>query len=52
LPTEARLLTGLGLALAIVYASTPIAIKLADRFEFYDRPVGYKGHGSPTPYLS
>ena len=51
MPVEARLLTGLAIALTVVYASTPFAIKLADRFEFYDRPVGYKGHGAPTPYL-
>ena len=25
-------------------ATTPVAIRVADRFEFYDRPVGYKGH--------
>ena len=30
---------------------TPLAIQLAGRTGFYDRPVGYKGHGSPTPYL-
>jgi UDP-GlcNAc:undecaprenyl-phosphate/decaprenyl-phosphate GlcNAc-1-phosphate transferase len=34
-----------------VYATTPLAIRVADRFEFYDRPVGYKAHGTPTPYL-
>src|SRR4051812_16602305 len=49
--TEARLLTGLALALAVVYWTTPLAIRLADRFEFYDRPAGYKGHLRPTPYL-
>jgi UDP-GlcNAc:undecaprenyl-phosphate GlcNAc-1-phosphate transferase len=30
---------------------TPAAIALARRTAFYDRPVGYKGHLSPTPYL-
>ncbi len=30
---------------------TPLAIRLAARTGFYDRPVGYKGHASPTPYL-
>lgn len=30
---------------------TPLAIRLAGRTGFYDRPVGYKGHASPTPYL-
>ncbi|HEX6753807.1 MAG TPA: MraY family glycosyltransferase [Solirubrobacterales bacterium] len=30
---------------------TPLAIRLAGRTGFYDHPVGYKGHDSPTPYL-
>jgi UDP-GlcNAc:undecaprenyl-phosphate GlcNAc-1-phosphate transferase len=51
LPLELRCLTGLALAVAVVYATTPLAIRVADRLEFYDRPVGYKAHGSPTPYL-
>jgi UDP-GlcNAc:undecaprenyl-phosphate GlcNAc-1-phosphate transferase len=51
LPLEARLLTGLAIAVAVVYWSTPLAIRLADRFEFYDKPAGYKGHAAPTPYL-
>ncbi|HEV2786301.1 MAG TPA: MraY family glycosyltransferase, partial [Solirubrobacteraceae bacterium] len=51
MPLEARLLLGLTLATAIAYAATPVAIRLAARFEFYDRPVGYKGHAAPTPYL-
>ena len=51
MPLEARLALGLTVALAIVYAATPIAIRVAARFEFYDRPIGYKGHRQPTPYL-
>ena len=51
MPLEARLLTGLALAVAVVYWATPLAIRVADRLEFYDRPVGYKGHAAPTPYL-
>jgi UDP-GlcNAc:undecaprenyl-phosphate GlcNAc-1-phosphate transferase len=51
LPPEARLLTGLALSVAIVYWSTPLAIRVADRFGFYDTPTGYKGHAAPTPYL-
>ncbi len=46
-----RLLIGLALAAAIVYAVTPFAIVAANRLQFYDVPVGYKGHGRPTPYL-
>ncbi|MFP5362080.1 MAG: O-antigen ligase family protein [Thermoleophilia bacterium] len=51
MPLEARLLAGLALATAIAYATTPVAIRLAAHFEFYDKPVGYKGHAAPTPYL-
>jgi UDP-GlcNAc:undecaprenyl-phosphate GlcNAc-1-phosphate transferase len=29
----------------------PLAIRLARRSGFYDRPAGYKGHALPTPYL-
>lgn len=31
--------------------ATPVAIRLAQRLRFYDRPAGYKQHGRPTPYL-
>src|SRR4051812_47166586 len=48
---EARLLAGLFLALGLAYVATPVAIRVAARLNFYDRPVGYKGHGHPTPYL-
>jgi UDP-GlcNAc:undecaprenyl-phosphate GlcNAc-1-phosphate transferase len=51
LPLEARLLTGLALAVATVYWTTPVAIRVAQRLSFYDRPAGYKGHAAPTPYL-
>jgi UDP-GlcNAc:undecaprenyl-phosphate/decaprenyl-phosphate GlcNAc-1-phosphate transferase len=51
LPPEARLVTGLAVAIAVVYAATPLAIRVADRFQFYDHPIGYKGHARPTPYL-
>jgi len=45
------LLTGAALATALAYGATPLAIRAAERFAFFDHPVGYKGHGSPTPYL-
>lgn len=51
MPLEVRLAIGLTMAMAIVYAATPVAIRLAARFDFYDAPVGYKGHAAPTPYL-
>lgn len=48
---EARLLLGLALAMAIAYAATPVAIRVANRLDFHDLPIGYKGHAVPTPYL-
>ena len=45
------MLTGLALAVATVYWATPVAIRVAQRLSFYDRPIGYKGHAAPTPYL-
>lgn len=44
---ELAFLVAVGAALLL----TPLAIRLARRTGFYDRPVGYKGHDSPTPYL-
>jgi UDP-GlcNAc:undecaprenyl-phosphate GlcNAc-1-phosphate transferase len=38
-------------ALAATLIFTPLAIRLARATGFFDHPVGYKGHGSPTPYL-
>src|SRR6476619_4278250 len=37
--------------MAVVFWTTPLAIRVAARFEFYDHPAGYKGHAAPTPYL-
>jgi UDP-GlcNAc:undecaprenyl-phosphate GlcNAc-1-phosphate transferase len=51
LPLEARLLTGLAIAVAVAYWATPLAIRVADRLDFYDKPSGYKGHARATPYL-
>jgi UDP-GlcNAc:undecaprenyl-phosphate GlcNAc-1-phosphate transferase len=48
---ETRVLLGLGFATALVFWGTPVAIRVAARFNFYDHPVGYKAHGAPTPYL-
>ena len=50
-PLWARLCIGVGLAGALAYMATPIAIVAARRLSFYDRPAGYKGHLAPTPYL-
>ena len=52
LPLEARLLTGLALAVAMVYWATPVAIRVAApaRRSTTGRS-GYKAHAAPTPYL-
>jgi UDP-GlcNAc:undecaprenyl-phosphate GlcNAc-1-phosphate transferase len=31
--------------------ATPLAIAVARRTDFYDRPRGYRKHGAPTPFL-
>jgi UDP-GlcNAc:undecaprenyl-phosphate GlcNAc-1-phosphate transferase len=36
---------------AVTYAVTPLLIGLARRIGFFDHPVGYKKHATPTPYL-
>src|ERR1700726_1676021 len=46
-----RLSLGFAIASALAYVATPMAIRLAERLQFYDKPVGYKGHARPTPYL-
>ena len=51
MPDEARLIAAFLLALGAAFAATPVAIAVAGRTNFHDRPVGYKGHARPTPYL-
>lgn len=51
MPDELRLAAGFLLAGAAALACTPVAIAVAARTGFHDKPVGYKGHASPTPYL-
>lgn len=48
---ELRLLLSGVTALLLALTLTPIAIRVARRLDFYDRPAGYKEHGRPTPYL-
>lgn len=48
---EGSVLAGLALSCALAYLATPLAIRVAVRLDFYDHPVGYKGHGRVTPYL-
>ena len=35
----------------VAVAATPLAIRIAKRTGFLDRPVGYKAHSAATPYL-
>lgn len=52
MPLEVRIALGLVLASLVAYAATPLAVRLAQRFELYDLPGdGYKIHAAPTPYL-
>jgi UDP-GlcNAc:undecaprenyl-phosphate/decaprenyl-phosphate GlcNAc-1-phosphate transferase len=51
LPDELRLILAFGLAAGLALLTVPIAIRIAVRTNFFDHPVGYKGHGRPTPYL-
>jgi UDP-GlcNAc:undecaprenyl-phosphate GlcNAc-1-phosphate transferase len=39
------------LASAVTVGVTPLAIRLATRFDLLDRPAGYKQHARATPYL-
>src|SRR5438105_10534789 len=51
LSAEARIVAALALSLGVGLIATPVAIRTAERIGFYDRPLGYKGHAAPTPYL-
>lgn len=44
-------LIALALGAAVTALASPVAIEIARRTAFYDRPTGYKSHASPTPYL-
>ena len=48
---EARLGAAVAVSLLAVLLLTPVAIRVAVRTGFEDRPTGYKAHARPTPYL-
>ncbi len=48
---ELRITLAFGLAALVTWAATPVLVRVAYATGFLDRPVGYKGHGSSTPYL-
>lgn len=51
MPEVLRLIMAGGLSLLITAAACPYAIRIAGHLDMYDRPVGWKSHGAPTPYL-
>lgn len=46
-----RIAVACAVAALATYLLTPLAIKVALRTGFVDRPAGYKGHKQATPYL-
>jgi UDP-GlcNAc:undecaprenyl-phosphate GlcNAc-1-phosphate transferase len=51
LSNELTISGAFAIAFLVTFTATPIAIRLARRTDFYDRPVGYKQHSGATPYL-
>jgi UDP-GlcNAc:undecaprenyl-phosphate/decaprenyl-phosphate GlcNAc-1-phosphate transferase len=51
LPDELRLALAFTIGFGTALLTVPLAIRLALRTDFLDRPVGYKQHSRPTPYL-
>lgn len=48
---ELSAIVGFGAAGAVTLAATPLAIAIARRTDFYDRPREYRKHAAPTPFL-
>src|SRR2546423_15487452 len=50
---SAEVASGVGFAVGAVAAliSTPLAIRAAVRFDFYDHPRDYREHAGPTAFL-
>ncbi|HVS29619.1 MAG TPA: MraY family glycosyltransferase [Solirubrobacteraceae bacterium] len=51
MPPETGIPLAFVIAAAVTLAVTPIVIQIALRTSFLDRPIGYKRHDRPTPYL-
>jgi UDP-GlcNAc:undecaprenyl-phosphate GlcNAc-1-phosphate transferase len=51
LPAEARLAAAFAVGLLVTALTTAPVRRLAIRIDFFDRPIGYKQHLRPTPYL-
>ncbi len=48
---EASAAAGFAIAGAVALIATPVAIAVARRTDFYDRPRDYRKHAAPTPFL-
>jgi UDP-GlcNAc:undecaprenyl-phosphate GlcNAc-1-phosphate transferase len=48
---ELSALVGFGVAGAVTLSATPLAIAIARRTNFYDRPREYRRHAAATPFL-
>jgi UDP-GlcNAc:undecaprenyl-phosphate GlcNAc-1-phosphate transferase len=51
LPDELRLTLAFAIGFGAALVTVPLAIRVAWRTDFLDRPVGYKKHERATPYL-
>jgi UDP-GlcNAc:undecaprenyl-phosphate/decaprenyl-phosphate GlcNAc-1-phosphate transferase len=51
LPDELRLTLAFAIGFGAALVTVPLAIRVAWRTDFLDRPVGYKKHARATPYL-
>jgi UDP-GlcNAc:undecaprenyl-phosphate/decaprenyl-phosphate GlcNAc-1-phosphate transferase len=51
LSDEVRIVGAIVVSFGAVLWLTPLAIRIASRTGFYDRPRGYKAHTTPTAYL-
>ena len=51
MPDEVRIVGAIVVSFGAVLWLTPLAIRIASRTGFYDRPRGYKAHAAPTAYL-
>ena len=51
MPDELRLALAFAIGFGAALITVPLAIRVAWRTDFLDRPVGYKQHARPTPYL-
>ena len=51
MPAPVAAILAFASACVVALIAVPVAARVARRTGFLDQPVGYKKHGSPTPYL-